>query len=516
MPKWLNPIDRPRLQEIRPMPTESQFDQTHQYTPSVIRVSAAAPESSPNQLPSEWGDYQHLTAMGQGAMGLVYRGWHQGLQRWEAIKVMNNGATATDTDFQRFHFEAEAAAGLDHPNIVPVYRVGNVEGTPYFAMKWIDGSTLSDKMHTFKDKPLEIAGLLAKLARAIHHAHQHGILHRDLKPKNVMLDQNGEPHILDFGLARRADAIDNGLTQSGSVIGTPSYMSPEQAKSVKHLTTAVDIYALGAILYEFLTGRVPFQASNLFELLNMIGHDQPAMPSAVNPKVHADLQAICMKCLEKEPGNRYPSAMELAEDLERVTRGEGILIRPPGLKDWIIRELTKVPAPFAGYVIEVKYWFAALMLMGQLAIYLLCQQGGPVWGVWLVYILAWGGCALSLWWYMAARFTRLPLTEQHSVMVAVGHLVTHIVYNFFCLPVSGPATIVLTLYPAYTMISGLALFVIGTTHWGRFYWYGLLVMGLLPFVMWFENFSPLIYGIPVACSMLSWALMLRKLIRQAP
>ena len=475
---------------------------------SEMGQTTAAPASW-DELPPEWGDYDQVTPIAQGGMGMVYRARHRQLNRLEAIKVIRSGAAARSLELQRFRLEAEAAGALNHPHIVPVYGVGEMLGIPYFAMKWVIGGDLSERKAAYKNDPKAIAKLMAKVARAMQHAHGHGILHRDLKPGNILIDLEGEPHVTDFGLAKRFGEIEihakENLTVTGAVVGTPKYMSPEQARGEKAITTATDIYALGAILYELLTGQPPITGGSLADILRRIVTEPPAKPSVREPSADPDLEAVCLKCLEKNPKDRYRTAADLADELERVAKGEHISIRPPALSEWLVREFTKTPAPFPGYVWEVKIWFGVIIAAVQATIFSLALFDGPAWGVWVASVVGWVAAGYALWHYMADRFTRLPETEQHSVMIAIGLIVSHAAITVASIPFLGPAKGALAAYPALTAAAAFALFTIGTTHWGRFYWYGLIVMICVPITAIFPMAAPLILGVSVSAVMWNWA-----------
>jgi serine/threonine-protein kinase len=270
------------------------------------------------------GEYDILEEVGRGGMGVVYRARHRGLRRIVALKTLRAEGLAREEDLRRFRSEAEVLASLDHPHIVPIYEVGEHEGQPCYAMKLLGGGSLADRLREGPLSPRQAAQLLAAVARAVHHAHQCGVLHRDIKPANVLLDEQGQPHVSDFGLARwLADASGlTGVTTSGTLVGTVAYMAPEQAAGeARHLTTAVDVHALGAVLYECLAGRPPFVGETLLDTLRRVCEEVPAGLSLSCPGISRDLETICLKCLEKDPQRRYPSAAALADDLQRWLEG---------------------------------------------------------------------------------------------------------------------------------------------------------------------------------------------------
>jgi serine/threonine-protein kinase len=298
----------------------------------VFPAAEVAPQATQavGELPVLPG-YEVQSVLGHGGMGVVYQARHMRLGRTVAVKMLLAGAAATEEEKERFLREARAVAALRHPNIVAVHDVGEVHGRPFFTMEFVAGGGLAQKLAGTPQPARQAAALLVTLADAVQVAHQGGIVHRDLKPGNVLLDADGTPRVTDFGLARRLDG-DRELTLSGAPIGTPSYMAPEQARGDRAaIGPATDVYALGAILYEVLTGRPPFCLETSAATIQQVAVAEPVPPARLNPRAPRDLQTICLKCLTKEPKRRYPSAAALAEDLRRFERGEPIKARPVGV-----------------------------------------------------------------------------------------------------------------------------------------------------------------------------------------
>src|SRR6266567_4235350 len=295
----------------------------------------------PAKTLADFGDYELLEEIGRGGQGVVYRARQKSLNRTVALKVIGLGHWATEAHLKRFRLEAESAASLEHPCIVPIHEVGERDGSCYFSMKFVEGGQL-DAVVRREPMPIRRAvELIAKVARTVHYAHEHHILHRDIKPGNILLDQKGEPHLTDFGLARLVET-ESTVTRTLEVLGTPSYMAPEQALGNNaQLTSATDVYGLGAVLYQLLTGQPPFAGGTTYETIKLLLDTEPRQPRLVNPKIDRDLSTICLKCLEKDPKRRYSSALALAEDLERWLKHEPIQGRRTGIfargKKWVRR-----------------------------------------------------------------------------------------------------------------------------------------------------------------------------------
>lgn len=314
--------EKDEQQTLLQPPTEQPADPLH----TGIQATSAAPRLEVGPVPlTRVAEYELIKEVGRGGMGVVFKARHVRLNRIVALKMIRGGTLANSDELQRFEKEA-AAAQLQHPNIVALYEVSNYNQQPFLSMEFIGGTSLAERVSLGPLSGRRAAEYLEPTARAVHYAHSRGIIHRDLKPANVLLDENGQPKVTDFGLAKQM-AAGSDQTRTGAILGTPSYMSPEQAQGSKEIGPASDVYSLGAILYELITGKPPFTGETPLATLNLVADQDPVPPSVLNPAVDRDLETICLKCLEKSATRRYTSAESLAEDLRRYLHGEPITAR---------------------------------------------------------------------------------------------------------------------------------------------------------------------------------------------
>jgi serine/threonine-protein kinase len=443
-------------------------------------------------LPCPFGDYELLEELGRGGMGVVYRARQLSLNRIVAIKMILRGDLASTADLDRFKAEAEAAARLDHPNIVPVYEVGSHNGRPYFSMKYIEGRTLSQVL---VDGPLpsrEAARIMAAVSSAIHFAHTRGVLHRDLKPSNIILDQFDQPHVMDFGLAKQTtDAAT--LTKTGAVLGTPAYMAPEQAAGARgEVGPASDVYSLGVILYATLTGRPPFQAASPVDTVLMVLEQDPVPPRALNPKADRDLEMICLRCLQKPPDLRYASAELLAKDLNAYLHDESISARSGRFAQVIagwLRETHHAPV--------LENW-GLLWMWHSLALFGICFLTNAMF--WLgvrdrwYYFALWTaglGAWAAVFWALRRRMGPVTFVERQIAHLWAGSMV--------CVAALFPLEYwlgrpVLELSPVLGLVNGMVFLAKAGILSGEFYLQALLLFITAGLMAIFPNYAHIIFG----------------------
>jgi len=484
----------------------------------TVGISSAT-TSVPTSL-RDHDDYDLLAEIGRGGMGVVFKAQQKSLSRVVAIKMVLSGNFAGEQERMRFRLEAQAIAQLQHPNIVQIYEVNEDEGRPFLALEFVDGGSLADRIRGQPLSSRAAAEMIRTLALAIHRAHQIGIVHRDLKPGNILLTADGVPKITDFGLAKRLpgasgeQAPENRNTASGQILGTPSYMAPEQADSRwRDIGPHTDVYALGAILYELLTGRPPFVAESALDTILHVLSDQPAPPRLLNSKVEEDLQTICLKCLEKDGRQRYLSAQELADDLDRFLRGDDIHARSVNL----ISRLTRVledrdhTAEFRHWA-NVVLWLAGIVFVHHTLTWLAIREEWPSWLDWtnrgVSFVIGVGTVLYyrrhSLWpttagerqlwaiWigYFLAYVSNLAATRLlvFEGVIAKGEFAEERWRNLLA-------------YPGTAVLGGLAMFIMGSRYWSRYYLVGIGFF-VLAILMTFDlEWAPLELGT-------AWSLLL--------
>jgi eukaryotic-like serine/threonine-protein kinase len=472
--------------------------------------TSGLPDNKPAGGPCVPG-YALLNELRRGGMGVVYRAYQPSLRRTVAIKMLLTGPLAGADERQRFRTEAEAAGSLQHANIVRVFEVGEVDGLPYFTMDFVNGASLAQRLATGPLPPSEAARLLLDVAAAIDYAHQRGILHRDLKPHNILVAADGRPLVTDFGLAKRLDEA--GPTRTGSILGTPSYMAPEQVQGRKDLTVATDVYGLGAVLYECLTGRPPFRAPTPLDTLTQVLDCEPAPPRLLNPQVPRDLETICLKCLEKTPQRRYARAADLAGDLDRFLRGDTIVARSQNLVQRLARTLERRQQDehFAAYG-SLFYWLALVMLVPEILIALTAWHDWPnyVLPIWqTLRVVAFVGL---VWYYRRGRLLPVGIAERQLFSIWGGYLATCYVVGISNRIWQGwQAVVELRLYPTLSCLTAVAFFAMGSNYWGWSYVFGACFM-MLPFLMGLEpSWAPVEFGMTWAAILLLIGHHLRQL-----
>ncbi|HEV3203468.1 MAG TPA: serine/threonine-protein kinase [Gemmataceae bacterium] len=445
-----------------------------------------------------FGDYELVEEVARGGMGVVYRARQNSLNRIVALKMILPGRLANAEELIRFRTEAEATARLQHPNIVTIYEVGAVDGQHFYSMDFIDGPSLSKKL-AYGPLPGRLAArYVMTVARAMHHAHCHGILHRDLKPSNILLDAEDVPHITDFGLAKKIDA-DSSQTRTGMVMGTPSYMAPEQAAGkIKELGPPCDIYSLGALLYELITGRPPFKSDTPLDTLMHVMERDPAPPRLLNPKVDRDLETICLKCLEKDPRGRYATAEALADDLEHYLNGEAINARSFSMIDRLARTLDRSQYAFEFHSWgTMLLWFGVIVFLGHFITFVLLKSHLPEKSHWIARIAEFI-CMGIVFWYVRGSRTLLPTSsaERQLWSIWIGYMMAMVMITLVSRLMVSKDRLWddRALYPFSAILTGMAFFVMGSNYWGQCYAIGLVFFGLAALMTFNLDLAPLEFG----------------------
>jgi serine/threonine-protein kinase len=456
------------------------------------------PESGSPRIPG----YEVLGELGSGGMGVVYKARDTRLKRDVALKMILSGPHARPEERERFRREAEAVARLQHPNVVQIYEVGEQDGRPYLALEYVGGGSLAERLGGRTLPPDDSARLVRALALAVHAAHERGIVHRDLKPANVLLTEDGTPKVTDFGLAKRLDEA--GQTQTGAVLGTPNYMAPEQAMGDgRAVGPHTDVHALGAILYELLTGRPPFAGATLLETLDQVRAQEPPPPGRLRPGLPRDLETICRKCLEKEPARRYESAQALADDLGRYLDGQLIHARSFTLADRLARTLNRDQEirRFRAFR-PVALCMASVPLLSHLLPFLFLRD---TWfypdGLVVVTVLFVAAAMAGFFWLNrnGAIIPHAALSHQQFWSLRIGHYTGMILTPVVCRQLFGAdGPWALATYPFWAIVTGSLLFTMGGALWGRLYLAGLALLGVAALMPLRLEWAPVEFGLVVS------------------
>lgn len=467
-------------------------------------------------LPSLPG-YEVLREIARGGMGVVYEARQTSLNRPVAVKIILHGALASPADRRRFIAEAAAAARLKHPNIVVIHEVGECAGQPYFSMEYVAGESLARIARRQLPTPQQAARYVGEVARAVQFAHENGVLHRDVKPSNVLVDQSGRVRVMDFGLAKQLDADDK-LTMTGQIMGTPSYMAPEQISGGAEIGPACDVYGLGALLYELLTGQPPFQGASQVETLLAALESDPTPPRRINPSAPHALEMIALKCLAKDPRDRYESAREVAADLDRFLEGESLSISSPNVLDRVVRTLQR--SQFDREVYEASRMVmhvAWIALAAHVAVFAYYLWRAPyslagVLGIRLAEVAA----MLAVFWPRRADwFPPRGAAARQLWSIWLGYLAgssTLLVVDYL-LSTPGEPFFGLRAYPPMAVLASLAYFMLGASYWGYCYLIGGLFLLLAVAMTQWLPAAPLAFGLSWAASLLLVGVRLGRLAR---
>ncbi|MCI0359421.1 MAG: serine/threonine protein kinase [Planctomycetaceae bacterium] len=481
--------------------------------PTLAEGEATPPATA---LPHVAG-YEILEVIGHGGMGVVYKARQLGLNRLVALKMILAGVNASPHDLARFRAEAEAVAQLQHPSILQIFEIGEQNGCPFLALEYIAGGSLAEHLNGTPVAPRQAAELVLALSRAVHHAHEKGIIHRDLKPANVLLLPDGTPKIADFGLAKRA-AANQAHTQTGTILGSPSYMSPEQAAGrTDQVGPATDVYALGVILYELLTGRPPFKGASMLETIDQVREHDPVPPRSLQPKTPRDLETICLKCLEKQPRRRYATAADLAHDLRAYLHDEPITAHSLTVLDQVARSIShhSFDVRFRGFANQMLA-FSPVPLVVHLIAYFIFRDK-PYYSLAMVLTTA------------AMVFTLLPLIiafsshtlrdlpawqRRHFVTMRVGNLLgMALVLAVVLLAVPADSPYILIVYPLWAIVAA-ACFLAHATEAGMYYMVAAFLCVVAFITALTPTWAPLEVAFFMTANAMIQALYLRRLSKQ--
>ncbi len=508
------------------------FFAEHDRLRQLADAAAGSPPGQPNEpsgrgpvrpsWPRRFGDYELLEEISRGGMGVVYKARQLSLNRVVALKMMLSRELADQKELARFQREAEAAARLDHPGIVPVFDVGQVDGLPYFSMGYVEGETLADRLRRGPVRPREAAVLLCRTCDAVQYAHEHGVIHRDLKPSNILLARRTsnaadsqasapsnqpsggagtsdvslldvQPRVADFGLAKQLTS-GRQLTGTGEVLGTPAYMSPEQASGqTDRVGPASDVYSLGAILYHMLTGRPPFLGETPLEVLQKVVDCQPIPPRSLNRSVPRQLEAICLKCLHKDPSQRYGSARELQQDLQRFLDGEPVEASSLNVLARIQQTLarSRYEEQFRGWGLALVC-FGAVILATHLVLFWLERDGATPLEYWLPRLLMYVALLALLRWFRPHSLLPRSSAERLVWVVWLGYLLA-LASAVVTLKILGVPTC--AHYSVASVLSGLGFLVMGAHVWGGGYAVGLAFLLAAPVLAALKTTAPLVFGL---------------------
>ncbi len=483
--------------------------------PSGPQAAAAGPRLP---LCGQFGDYELLNEIAHGGMGVVYKARQVSLNRIVAVKMILRGNLASTEDVERFTLEAKAVAKLTHPQIVVVHDVGCHDDQYFYSMEFVEGRSLAEEIRRGQLDHHKAAKYVEQIARAIQFAHENGVVHRDVKPSNVLIDHNDRARITDFGLAKHVDRGDD-LTLTGQIMGTPAYMAPEQITNRRgEISPSCDIYSMGALLYELLTGRPPFIGRDQFSTLLQVLECEPQPPRKLNPKVPRDLEKICLKCLEKDQQHRYTSAADLADDLVRFLSGDVVSAASPRLVDRLVRTLER-----SQYDREFLAWSRMIMLLAGISlgthvlVYLsrALALPSPIVTLALIRLLEVVAMGAVLWTLRNEWFPPQGPAVRQLLSLWVGYVAGTLALTLiaYLLRPPGSAFNDFLAYPPMAVLASLLFMMFGSSYWGYCYLIGAVFLGMAVLMTFWMAIAPLLFGVAWAASLLILSLHLRQLAK---